>query len=260
MQREWKGRWIRDTSSAVFKFDPKRNTYSQLPPELDVTLWQYVIAVDIGGGVNRDNDAISVLAFHPHKRATYLIEEQVTPNRDVTSLALEVKAIRKRLGEGKVVAVVADTGGLGAKVALEMSSRHHLPVVAAKKQDKWSNIALLNGACAHGEFYAPATSAFATEAVKVEKDWDKSTPDRIEIKGHMPDICDSVLYGFVESLAWISKEPEDRPAPGTPEAAAAEARLMFEAARRAVERDNAEKEQRWGPVPSEIGDAIDWGT
>lgn len=226
MQREWKGRWIRDAASAVFAFDAARNTFrGELPVTLDPTLWKYVIAVDIGGGVERDNDAVVVLAFHPNHRATWLIEEHIDGTQDVTSLAEVVKGIRDRLGRRNVVAIVADTGGLGAKVTKEMTKRHRLAISAAKKQEKWSNIAVLNAACRRGEFLAPVKSAFATESVKVEKDWEKSTPDRIEIKGHMPDICDSVLYGYVASLAWNAK-----PAPPTEDEKRAELQAVVKRA------------------------------
>lgn len=217
IQREWFGRWIRDVSSAVFSFDLDRNTYRELPKDLDPAGWRYVVAIDIGGGVERDNDAITVFAFHRHRRATYLTEERVEPKQDVTTLALAVKAIVERLGRSRVVAIVADTGGIGAKVAVEMRARYRLAVTAAKKADKWANIELLNAACRHGEFYALAGSQFAQECVKVEKDWDKSTPDRIVVKGHMPDVVDSAIYGFVESRAWTAKAP-----PKTPEEQRAE--------------------------------------
>ena len=244
IQREYLGRWVRDTSSAVFAFDAARNSYSELPRDLDPNLWQYVIAVDIGGGVERDNDAVTVLAFHPHAKATWLKEEHVSAKQDVTALSLKVLAIMERLGPRRVVAVVADTGGIGAKVAFEMSSRHGIPVSPAKKADKWANIELLNAACRHGEFFAPVGSQFATECVKVEKDWAKSTPDRIAIKGHMPDACDSALYGFVESLAWTSKTPEPQLAPGSKQWAEREQRRLFQRAQFDVEREK-QRRQDW---------------
>jgi hypothetical protein len=255
IRREYFGEWVRDATSAVFAFEPGANTYAALPRDLKPALWNYVISVDIGGGVERDNDAISVLAFHPHSRATWLTEEHIDPKQDVTALSQKVVAIRDRLGADRVLAIVADTGGIGAKVAQEMQRRHNLAVIPAKKADKWANIELLNGACRHGEFFAPAGSAFATEAVKVEKDWDKSTPDRIVIKGHMPDICDSVLYGFVESLGWISDgAPAAKPKEGTPEYAAMEADRME---REEEERIAQEIREQQGE-PEGLSSPSDW--
>lgn len=255
--REWRGLWIRDVSSAVFTFSPGRNTYAKLP-KLSAEGWRYVVSVDIGGGVNRDNDAVTVLAFHLQARPTWLVEEHVSPTQDVTTLALLVKSIVNRLGPERVVAIVADTGGIGAKVALEMSSRHGLGVAAAKKSDKWANIALLNAACNHAEFFAPPESAFATECVKVEKDWDHSTPDRIAIKGHMPDVCDSVLYGYVESFSWTSRVPAEQPKPGSREHYDAEAKRLMEETRQRVEEMKAEREEVAG-VGMDIEDGNEWG-
>jgi hypothetical protein len=230
IQREWFGKWVRDLLSAVFKFDPVKNAFTGLPRELPSALWRYIIAVDLGGGVERDNDAIVVLAYHPFDRRTWLIEEHVSAKQDVTGVSLKVKAIYERLGPRNVSQIVVDTGGIGAKVALEMASRHKLPTCPAKKQDKWTNIELLNAACLRGEFFAPATSRFATESVKVEKDWTKSTPDKIVIKGHMPDVCDAGLYGYVESLSWISKAVDDEPPVGSEEWGKKQERQMRERA------------------------------
>jgi hypothetical protein len=260
IQREWFGKWVRDLISAVFKFDPVKNTHRGLPRELVKELWSYIIAVDLGGGVERDNDAITVLAYHPHHVATWLIEEDVFPKADVTEVALRTKAIYDRLGPRRVSNIVVDTGGIGAKVSLEMASRHKLPTVAAKKQDKWTNIELLNAACRRGEFFAPVGSRFATESVKVEKDWTKSTPDKIVIKGHMPDVCDSTLYGYVESLSWISKPVDDEPPVGSEEWGKKQERLMRDRAAADVRatKENRSVEQ-WGGEMDDWGGGIEWG-
>lgn len=256
IQREWFARWVRDLLSAIFKFDPKKNVFNALPLDLPAELWRYIIAFDIGGGVEKDNDAISVLAYHPHARATWLVEEHVEPKQDVSALAEKVKGIRDRLGAHKVSAIVADAGALGAKVVLELNNRHHLAVIAAKKADKFANIELLNAACVNGEFYAKAGGQFASEAPKVQRDWDKSTPTKIEIKGHMPDICDSTLYGYVESLSWLSKPVEEPPAPGSPAWAEQQRKAMFERAQRDVQRGKAQTAiDDWGAM----GAGDEWG-
>jgi hypothetical protein len=253
IQREWFARWVRDLLSAVFAFDPAKNTFTEKPRELKAELWRYIISVDLGGGVERDNDAISVLAYHPHHRATWLVEEHVKPKQDVTAICKAVLKIQGGLGALNVDAVVVDTGGIGAKVALEMARRYHLGVLPAKKSEKWANIELLNAACRHGEFFAKKDGWFALESPKVEKDWDKSTPEKIEIKGHMPDICDSVLYGYVESLSWISKAPVQEPERGSKEWVARQQRAMFEHTQREVMKAKQGAADDWG------GEMDDWG-
>lgn len=260
IQREWFARWVRDASSAVFTFDAEKNTYLTLPRELDAQLYRYVISIDLGGGVARDNDAIGAFAFHPHSRATWLIEEQLAPKDDVTAVSLKVAALNKQLGGfERVVAIVCDTGGIGAKVALEMSRRHKLSVEAANKKDKWANIEVLNAACNRREFFAKKDSAFALAAVKVEKDWEKSTPDKIEIKGHMPDVCDMTLYGYVECQAWLSKIPEDKPRPGSKEWAEEQQRLMFAKTMRQVQQQKMHNgADDWGGEMDDFGGGIEW--
>jgi len=220
IQREWMARWLRDAQSAVFAFEPAANCFGTLPEFR--TGWNHVIAIDLGGGVQRDNDAIVVLSFNPESPCCWLTEEHVDDKQDVTAVAEKTAEVRDRLGAENVVAIVCDTGGIGAKVALEMRRRHRLEVVAANKADKWANIEMLNAACRHRRFFARPASRFATEAVKVEKDWDKSTPDRIVIKGHMPDVCDGVLYGYVEALHWLYVPEDPKPKLNTAEGQFAE--------------------------------------
>jgi len=267
IRREWFAEWVRDLASAVFAFSPEANgyepttpnTWNGLPLELQRELWQYVIGVDLGGGVQRDNDAITALAFHPDIRCTWLTYEKVMPKRDVSGVCHDVKRLWTDLGQDKVVAIVVDTGGIGAKIALEMSSRWHIPTSPADKKDKWANIELLNAACRNGEFKAPVKSAFARECVKVEKDWDKSTPEKFKIKGHMPDVCDSVLYGYVESLGWLSKVPDKKPVRGTAEHEELIRKALFERTKREMRRHKQEKEVRAGDF-GVFEQMDDWGS
>lgn len=272
IKREWFAQWVRDILSAVFSFNEHLNVYDREAtgnwkvPTIDVAqhLWQYVISVDLGGGVERDNDAIGVFAFHPHRRATWLIHEEVSAKDDVTGVSEKVKALYRDLGERKVVAVVVDTGGIGAKVALEMSRRHGIPTEAAKKQDKWANIEVLNAACRKGEFFAFKGSKFSEMATKVEKDWSKSTPEKIAIKGHMPDVCDMTIYGYVESFSWFGKLPQDAPAPGSDAAVELERKRLFQLVQRQVEEQKQQVQgggaSAWGAdgVDNTFGEGIEW--
>jgi hypothetical protein len=257
IQREWFGRWAHDPNALVFRYEASRNAYSALPP-LGGT-WRYAIGIDVGFD---DADAIAVLAWSDQDPRTWLIEEHVQPKQDITSLAELVKGIWLRLGRENVVAMVMDTGGVGKKVAEELSARHHLPVAPAQKQDKQSHIEILNDALRTGRLLVKPDGRFAHDALLVEWDREKSREDRRVISENFhSDIADAVLYAFRESLAWTSRVPDQQPPPGSREHMDAEARRMFEATRAAVKNEQAEKAETWGPVGGDFESLgrMDWG-
>jgi hypothetical protein len=115
------------------------------------------------------------------------------------------------------LAVVADTGGLGKKIADEVTQRTGVPIEAAEKERKLEHIELLNDAMRTSRFFAPANSRFADDCMRVE--WDRSRPEKPKISERFhSDIADAVLYAWRKALAWTFVEPK-APAPklNTPE-------------------------------------------
>ena len=76
-------------------------------------------------------------------------------------------------------------------------------------------------------FFAKHDSRFAQDCNLLEKDRDKSTPDKTVVKGHS-DIVDAVLYAFKESPAYSYVPPKQKAKPGTPEYDAEVAQSLFE--------------------------------
>ena len=72
---------------------------------------------------------------------------------------------------------------------------------------------------------ARKTSRFAQDCNLLEKDLEKSTPEKIVVKGHS-DAVDSVLYAFKESPAYAYTPPIKGPKYGSPEWAILEAEQM----------------------------------
>lgn len=195
IQREWFGKWTVDTDSLVFQYDKIRNNYNEIPQLTD-----YVIGLDFG---TDDADAIAVLGWHKHKKELYLVEEYIQNGLSVTEI---VNQVDLRLKKYNPIKVVADTGANGKKIALEISKRTGVPVHAAEKSRKIEHITWLNDALRTGYFYARSVSRFAEDCSIVEWDYDKSTSDRLVIKDDPhSDICDAVLYAYVECLHWLSE-------------------------------------------------------
>lgn len=215
IQREWFAKWLNDFKSLVFKYDAANNDYDELPK--CKAKWEHVIGIDLG---HDDADAIVVVAFNEERPDAYLVHEWVEAKQSITELAERLGPLAKRY---EPLSTVWDTGGLGKKVADEVTRRIGIPLKAAEKTRKVEFIEILNDALRTKRLRVKASSQFADDALKVEWDWDKSTPDRLVISDRFhSDIADALLYAFRESLHWLHEEEgPPAPKPGTPEWAAA---------------------------------------
>jgi hypothetical protein len=129
-----------------------------------------------------------------------------------------------------------DAGGLGLKVVEDLKARYGLPLEPADKTGKQVNYRLLNNALRNGTFKAKATSRFASDCNILEKDNDKSRPDKIVVKGHS-DAVDSCLYAFRLSPAYNYVPPTPKPQLGTPEYLREQEDLHVQAAMDRVQRE-----------------------
>lgn len=218
IQREWFGRWVLDFNSLVFRYEAATNHYDELPAIDD-----YVLGVDLGFD---DADAIAVLGWNRNDPRLFLVDEWVAPKQTITALT---EAVRQRYEKYKPQAVVADMGGLGKKIAEELTSRTSIPIEAAEKERKLEHIELLNDAMRTGKFLAPKSSRFAQDCQLVE--WDRSNPEKPKISERFhSDICDAVLYAYRQAQHWLwEPAPKAAPAANTPE--------WFEAQRKEIEDD-----------------------
>ena len=208
IQRECFGRWAFDPDALVFRYNDSLNDYDKLP-NLG-TDWNYVLGVDLGFD---DSDAISALAWHEKSPELYLVEEVITSKQTITDLASQLETLVKRYNPTKIV---MDTGGLGKKIAEEITKRFAIPVHAAEKARKFEYIELLNDAMRTKKFMAKKTSQLAQDCKLVEWDNDVTNPEKLKIKDTFhSDICDSVLYAFREAAHWLYEKPEEPVKPYT---------------------------------------------
>lgn len=208
IQREFFGRWVFDADSLVFKYDTQRNSYSELPKDK----FSYILGVDIG---YEDSDALAVLGYSSVSKETYLVDESVTAKQGITELVRQIEKFREKYDFYKIV---MDFGGLGKKIAEEISRRYSIPVQPAEKTRKQENIELFNDVLRTGLFKARKDSRFAQDCMLVEWDNDRSTPEKRTISDrYHSDICDAVLYAWRESYAFASQAPRQAPKIYTPE-------------------------------------------
>lgn len=221
IQRDYFGMLTTDTESLVWEYSAARNHYDGLPNELST----HILGIDIG---YEDADALAVLGHSATDKATYLVEESITPKQGITELVNQIEYFRKKYHFHKVV---MDFGGLGKKIAEEIIRRYHVHVQPAEKSRKLEYIELLNDAMRTSQFKAKKDSKFAQDCMLVEWDHDKSTPDRRVVSDrYHSDICDAVLYAWRESYSFTSQPQKVAPKIHTPEWFREEAERMEAAA------------------------------
>lgn len=208
IQREWFGRWVYDPNSLVFRYEAQRNHYDVLP-SLPAGDWECVIAGDIGWD---DADALCVLRWNTTRPDLYLAEESILSKQTITQLG---ERLTQMVNAHNPLGVVLDFGGLGKKIAQELTQRWGLNVQAAEKERKLEHIELLNDALRTGVFHASKASRFAADCMLVE--WDKTNPEKPKISDrYHSDICDAVLYGYRRAKQWLSvPEPPPPLRPGS---------------------------------------------
>lgn len=229
IQRECYGKWVRDESSLLLNYDHTKNHYDVLPQDA----YSYVLGIDLG--IN-DADSLSVLGYSDSSPVTWLVEEILTPNQLTDDLAKQIRGLETKYGQ---MQMVADTGGLGKKVVMDLMYRYGFVIEAADKQKKIADYAFLNNALRTGMFMAQKGTRFAEDCNILQRDRDKSTPDRIVVKGHS-DAVDSVLYAFALSPAYDYKPAKFKAKPGTPEYIREQEDLHKEAIIERMKRDSAQ--------------------
>lgn len=245
IQREWFGRWVLDKNSLVFAYDSIRNHFDQLPQSK--TPWEFCIGVDLG---HDDADAIAVLAWSEDYPTVWLVDEWTGTKQTVTQLGDRLRQFEQKY---QPRGIVADTGGLGKKIVVEITGRTGVPIEAAEKDRKLEHIELLNDALRSGRMFAKRDGRFAHDSMLVE--WDRTNPEKPKISDRFhSDICDAVLYAYRKSTHWLHTPPPDEaPRPGTPDWL----RLREEELERAAEERLIEERKQMG-FDGGVGDSSNW--
>lgn len=221
IQREFFGKWVYDSDSLVFKYDSVRNDYV-IAPQAKYT---YILGIDLGF---EDADALAIIGWNDTDKTTFLFDEQITQKQGLSELVQQIEAFRRKYDFAKIV---MDMGGLGKKLGEEIIRRYQVPVQPAEKQRKYETIELFNDALRTGKFRARNTSRFAQDAMLMEWDLDKSTPERKVVSDRFhSDICDAVLYAWRESYSFTSEAVAEVPKYGSPAWAKREVEDMEEQA------------------------------
>jgi hypothetical protein len=196
-RREWLNEWVQDLDALVYKFEDG-NIYEDIPEDRE---WYNIIGVDFGW---HDQAAFTVLAYNPHSPKVYVHYSKGFSHMIPSKIAEHVSELNKRF---KPIRIVADTGGLGKSIAEEMIQRWGLPIFAAEKTQKLTNISLMNGDFVDGHLLVHSSLVNLHNQLKTLQKDDKGMED----PGFPNDLCDSMLYAYREAKAYAWTPIKDKP-------------------------------------------------
>jgi hypothetical protein len=251
-RREYLGEWVTDATDLVYAWSGCRasgknvtwspectpENASGLPAELGP--WHFVLGLDIG---YVDESAFVLAAYSEtvkELRHVYDFKKSEMLVDDFASKVLEVIDTY-----GLPEAIVADTGGSGAKMLIEtINARYGLAIIPAEKRDKQAHWELINS-----EFHAekikiiPGTD-LAHELAGLQWDLSRNSKLILARTGRLAEdpncpnhLCDALLYLYRYSYHFWSEQPARRAEPGTVEYAREQEKAAIEAviARRRAE-------------------------
>ncbi len=242
------GEWVIDLDKLVYRFNPDRNTFTELP-SFHAGQWHYVLGVDLG---YNDPTAFALCAYHDFDKTLYVLEAEKHPRPDVTSVAERIRGFQ---GRYELDAIVID--GANKQAVEEMRRRHELPLRAADKTGKSDFIEIMNGELIQGriKLHSARCSQLADEYAGLI--WDERSEKREEPPNCPNDLCDATLYAWRLCYSYLSVAVDPPPKIGSPEWHQQEEEEMLQAEiRRYHERREAEAES-WGMTVEEY-DLAEW--
>lgn len=198
LEREWRGRWVRDLGSLVYPYDRARNHIDRLPSYSGES-WRYILGIDFGF---TNATACVVLAWHPHDRIVYVVESEARTGLTPSDAAEWVMQLRARYDFSRIV---GDTGGLGKGYSEEMRRRFGIPVMPAQKADKRGYQELLGGDLTSGliRVVGSKNAGLIEEWQTIQWKEDRSKEDD-RFENHLADAC---LYAWRESKHYTAEIP-----------------------------------------------------
>ena len=213
--QEYECKFIAAATGAVYRVDRAKNVVNERPTN---GTWTYLLGIDYGF---TDETAFAVVGWRENDPAVYVVETWKTKGLTPSAAAEVVYELEKQY---EFVRIVGDTGGLGKGYAEEARRRFGLPIEAALKQNKRGYIDLLNDALASERLRVVEGTCGALLDEWRDLCWDERRER--EMPG-LPNHCsDAVLYAWRACSAYHEHAVDPAPAPGSPEALAAEERRI----------------------------------
>lgn len=185
VQREWFGQWTADEDYLLYKHDPVRDCYEELPPAIE---WSHVMGVDLGF-----NDAFSIVvwAYSMQCRTAYQVHTFKKSRLGSIAQIEHIARVAERYGPE---CIVVDPATGGKSVIEDLIERHGLPVQHAQKAAKAATVETLNGQLTAGLLKVLVGDPLSEEWLGIQK----NPMTGIEMPGSEDHASDAALYAFRE--------------------------------------------------------------
>ncbi len=187
IQREFFGRWVRDTQVLVFgALDDQLNAYDELPEGN----YSFAAGVDFG---YVDSSAINVLGWLAEGQQNMFVTRNDAFDKTGAYETIEkINTALSALGS-RLLTAAADPAAGGKNICDDLWTRYGLEIEPATKDDKVGAIKLLASSIASREILIPRHHPLFRALRRVQ--WD---PDHRgeRLYGHTPDRVDALLYAF----------------------------------------------------------------
>lgn len=255
-RREYLGHWVTDATDLVYAWAAARAagtdvTWKPDQPGLaglpaDKGPWHLVLGLDIG---YVDESAFVLAAYsETHKELRHVYDFKKSEML-VDDFAGQVLDCIETFGMPE--AIVADTGGSGAKILIEtINQRYGLGIIPAEKRDKQAFIELVNSDFHAGHIKIQPGTDLAHELGGLQWDLSRNSKlilartGRLQEDPNCPNhLCDALLYLYRYSYHFWSEVPDRGPEKGSAEWVRQKEAEMEQAV---IDRRNLERRDRHG--------------
>jgi hypothetical protein len=190
--REYMGQWVHDESSRAFKINPHRDITARFDPSW-ASDWDYVMGIDVG---YNDPFAFVVFAQSQELHTAFAIDSYEESELNTGEALIVAERLCQKY---PITRIAVDTGGAGKLVAQDWVKMSTLPIEAAKKTHKASQISVING-----DFQAGKLKICRENNLKLINDlmtleWDADKAERrswVYRKGYSDHLADAFQYGY----------------------------------------------------------------
>jgi len=194
IQREFFGKWVKDTESNVYKYLPSRNDIYQAAYyklKARVTDWEFVMGLDLGWN---DPSAFTVSMYSETVGKFITVDSFQQSEMSTDAIARQIAKFFAVYGD---MPIVADSGGYGKSIVEELAATYALPIFPAEKTKKVTYIEFVNADLRSGAIQIlVGPNGELTEQLSLlqwSDRWaEKGTPK--EDKSSPNHLCDALLY------------------------------------------------------------------
>lgn len=241
--------WAVDDEKRVYRFDEKRNIYTDLP-KLKPEGWTKVLGVDIGW---EDDNAFVLTAYHENDPNLYVLKSFAKKHMTFDAVVKQIEHYMKD-PEWAPNSVIID--GANKQGVESMRQRSAIPFVYADKQGKVDFIEIMNSDFIQGKIKLPRGDKELQEELMGlvwKTDGDKIRLPKTEHGGCPNHRCDAFLYAWRKGYHYNATDAKKIIPQGSKEWYQEQSEGIWERER---ERLEAEAEATTGGWPS----GGDWGS